>query len=118
MTRASGVTATLNLAALPVLTGAVDTLAAGLLSSLHPQNLQAGEFIDPRAASHALYPLLFDPQTAGGLLATVPAAAAQQCLDDLRCHSYPAAALIGDIGPAGQAQYPLAVGAKSADARA
>ena len=109
MTRASGVTATLNLAALPVLTGAVDTLAAGLLSSLHPQNLQAGEFIDPKAASHALYPLLFDPQTAGGLLATVPAAAAQQCLDDLRHHGYPAAALVGEVSTAAESQYLLRV---------
>ncbi|TVQ12703.1 MAG: selenide, water dikinase SelD [Leptolyngbya sp. DLM2.Bin27] len=109
MTRASGVTATLNLDALPLLTGATDTLAAGLLSSLHPQNLQAGEFIDPRGASHPLYPLLFDPQTAGGLLAAVPAAIAQTCLDDLRRSGYPAAALVGEVSTAAAAQYALSI---------
>ncbi|WOD40023.1 selenide, water dikinase SelD [Nodosilinea sp. E11] len=99
MARASGVAATLTLNALPVLAGAADTLAAGFLSTLHPQNLQAAASIEPAGANHPLYPLLFDPQTAGGLLAAVPAAVAQSCLGELRRHGYPAAALIGEVKP-------------------
>ncbi|MBE9157989.1 selenide, water dikinase SelD [Nodosilinea sp. LEGE 06152] len=95
MVRASQVAATLNLDALPVLAGAAKTLAAGIASTLQPQNLHAAEFIDPAESSHPLYPLLFDPQTAGGLLASIPAAAAQACLSDLHCQGYAHAAIIG-----------------------
>ncbi|MBL0901372.1 MAG: hypothetical protein IBJ17_22100, partial [Reyranella sp.] len=40
-----------------------------------PENLRARHLIDglDQAAAHANLPLLFDPQTAGGLLAAVPA---------------------------------------------
>ncbi len=40
MTRASGVDAELELVALPLLDGAVDTVAAGILSSLQPANVR------------------------------------------------------------------------------
>lgn len=98
MVRASGVVATLALESLPVLAGATDTLAAGLLSTLHPQNLQVAAFMDPAGADHLLYPLLFDPQTAGGLLAAVPASAAQGCLEALHSRGYSAAVQIGEVG--------------------
>ncbi|MEP0908788.1 selenide, water dikinase SelD [Leptolyngbya subtilissima ST-M1] len=100
MVRAANVTATLAMDALPVLTGAADTLGAGFLSTLHPQNLQAAAWIDPAGADHPLYPLLFDPQTAGGLLAAVPAAAAQRCLDALHSRGYSAAVQVGEVGSA------------------
>ncbi|WP_199311962.1 selenide, water dikinase SelD [Phormidium tenue] len=100
MVRAANVTATLAMDALPVLTGAADTLSAGFLSTLHPQNLQAAASIDPAGADHPLYPLLFDPQTAGGLLAAVPADAAQRCLDALHRRGYSAAIQVGEVGSA------------------
>jgi selenide, water dikinase len=110
MVRASGVTVTLDLAVLPVLAGAADTLAAGHLSSLHPQNLQAAHWIDPDPATgHLLYPLLFDPQTAGGLLATVPAPQAQACLAELQRQGYSRAAIVGEVAPAESAGYALRV---------
>ncbi|WP_263970556.1 selenide, water dikinase SelD [Leptolyngbya sp. KIOST-1] len=101
MVRASGVTATINLDTLPVLAGAANTLAAGIISTLQPQNLQAAEFIDPVGIRHPLYPLLFDPQTAGGLLAAVPARQGQSCLAALQRQGYDQAAIVGEVTAAG-----------------
>ena len=68
--RASGVAASLDPAALPALPGALELLAAGVRSSAHAQNavLPGAIRLPPGAASHPAYPLLFDPQTSGGLL--------------------------------------------------
>ena len=75
MVRASGeVSVDLRLDALPALDGAVELFAQGFASSLQPENLRARHLIDGME-SHAAHPklaLLFDPQTAGGLLASVP----------------------------------------------
>jgi selenide,water dikinase len=51
------------------------------------------------AAQHDRYPVLFDPQTAGGLLAGVPASEARQCLEDLKQLGYAQAAIIGVVKP-------------------
>ena len=81
MIRATGrgdeVSVDLDLDALPALDGAVDLFAQGLASSLQPENLRVRHLIDgmDRMAGHAKLPLLFDPQTAGGLLAAIPAEA-------------------------------------------
>ena len=81
MIRATGrgddVSVDLHLDALPILDGAEELFARGLASSLQPENLRARHLIDgmDRMAGHAKLPLLFDPQTAGGLLAAVPAEA-------------------------------------------
>lgn len=97
MVQASKVEVELLLSSIPVLEGVRETLAAGIVSSLQPQNLRLGRAIRNReeAARHDLYPALFDPQTAGGLLASVPASEAEACLQDLQRLGYTCASLIG-----------------------
>ncbi len=69
---ASGVAARLDLDAIPLLPGAMDLGERGIASTLKPQNEAAlAGRIGP--SDHPALPLLFDPQTAGGLLAAVPA---------------------------------------------
>jgi selenide,water dikinase len=111
MTRPSGVDAELQLSTLPLLDGAVDCVQAGIVSSLQPANVRlrralrnADEFInDPR------YPLLFDPQTAGGLLASVPAAQAAACVQALKAAGYVHTAIIGRITAQGDAIEPVSL---------
>jgi selenide, water dikinase len=109
MTRPSNVDAELNMSTLPLLDGAVDCVQAGIVSSLQPANVRlrralrnADEFVgDPR------YPLLFDPQTAGGLLASVPAAQAAACVQALKTAGYVHTAIIGRITAQGETIEPV-----------
>jgi selenide,water dikinase len=109
MTRASGVDAELELAALPILDGAVDTVLAGIFSSLQPANVRLRRALhNPEAfINHPRYPLLFDPQTAGGLLASVPAESVDACLAELHNLGYLKAVRIGRILPQGEALEPI-----------
>ncbi|MEB3210133.1 MAG: AIR synthase-related protein, partial [Leptolyngbyaceae bacterium] len=93
----SGVT--LDLAALPVLEGAEDTLRQHLLSSLHPQNAQAFSQVQNMAEveDHPRMPLLVDPQTSGGLLATVPPESVDGCVAVLRQAGYAQTCVIGTV---------------------
>ena len=70
MLRGSGVSASVDLKAVPLLAGAAAMVAKGIESTLTPDNLVFEAAVD---ASHATrqseaYRLLFDPQTCGGLL--------------------------------------------------
>ena len=111
MLTASGVGARLALDRVPVLDGARETLARGIVSSLHPQNARAGSAIRDFEAARALplLPLLFDPQTAGPLLAGVPAARADACAAALRAAGYPGAAVIGAVVARVDGEAPVAV---------
>jgi selenide,water dikinase len=109
MTKPSGVDAELHLGALPLLEGAVDCVQAGIVSSLQPANVRlrrglrnGADFVnDPR------YALLFDPQTAGGMLASVPADRAGDCVQALKDAGYAQAAIIGRITAPGEALEPV-----------
>ncbi len=70
--------AELTLDAVPVLDGALALAAAGARSSLYDDNQAGAGPVD--VPSGPLRDLLFDPQTAGGLLAAVPAAQADAVL--------------------------------------
>jgi selenide,water dikinase len=84
MIRATGrgdeVAVDLHLDALPALKGSTELFARGFASSLQPENLRARHLVDgmDRLAQHPKLPLLFDPQTAGGLVAAVPAGVANR----------------------------------------
>lgn len=109
MTRPSGVDASLRLSALPVLDGAEETVARGILSSLQPANVRLRRALRNQAEmiDHPRYRLVFDPQTAGGLLASIPAGRAQACLAALHAGGYAAAAVIGEIRAPGEALEPI-----------
>lgn len=109
LARASGVDIEFDLSALPVLDGALETLRAGVRSSLHGANERlAGALATGTAhADDPRYPLLFDPQTAGGLLAGVPAEQAPACLLALHEAGHEAACVIGRVLPPGPQPEPL-----------
>ena len=111
MTKPSGVDVEIELSALPILDGAREMVAEGIFSSLQPQNVRLRRAIhDVEAASrHPSYPLLFDPQTAGGLLASVPAARADDCLDALHELGYARAAVIGRVLPESNRLAPVTI---------
>ena len=102
MTEASGVDVELALDAIPLLEGAEETVRAGLFSSLQPQNLRMRRVIanSPAAANEPRYSLIFDPQTAGGLLAGIAGDRAESCLAALKALGYPRSAVIGAVLPA------------------
>ncbi len=99
MVRASDVDVTLDLAAVPLLDGLMETMALGIYSSLQPQNVRLRRAIRnlDTAAADPRFPALFDPQTAGGLLTAVPASQADACLAALRSAGYDHAAGIGSV---------------------
>ncbi len=75
----------LDLDALPVLSGAQECIQAGTLSSLHTANARVAASIHNLEAvlQDERWPILVDPQTAGGLLAAVPEADVASCISAL-----------------------------------
>ena len=99
MTRPSGVDAEIHLGALPMLDGAEECVALGIVSSLQGSNVRLRRALRNQEAfvKHPRYPLIFDPQTAGGLLASVPADKADACIAALQNLGYPHPVAIGRI---------------------
>ena len=99
MVRASEVDVVLELDAVPLMEGAEDTAKAGILSSLQPQNVRLRRAVAnlEEAGRDARYPLIFDPQTAGGLLASVPAKNADACVAKLKELGYDRTMIVGEV---------------------
>lgn len=99
--KASDRCADIQLDQLPVLSGAYDAIERGIRSSLYSSNRKAERVITQNAESsvdlHNNYPLLFDPQTCGGLLASVSAEQADSCLKQLKQSGYHDAIVIGEV---------------------
>ena len=101
MLRASGLCARITLADLPLFQGAEGLAARGVASSLEPANRAAlAGRIDTPDTPRAR--LLFDPQTAGGLLAAVPEARAEATCAELAGAGYTAAVIGTTLPAAGQ----------------
>jgi selenide,water dikinase len=109
MIKGSGVDVSLDLSKLPILDGALDTIRAGILSSLQPANVRLRRAIKnaESASSHDAYPLIFDPQTSGGLLAAIPPENAEACVADLQKRGYPEATIVGKVVKEGDAIEPV-----------
>ena len=95
--------AEIDLGAIPLYPGINELLAGDIRSSLHHANARSAEAglewaekdADTDAGHRA--PILFDPQTAGPLLALVPQKQADACLDQLKAAGYGESAVIGRI---------------------
>ena len=98
MARASGITLEIDSSSVPLIPGALELAAAGLLTSGDKSNRRyVGEDVALSGdVSAELASLLFDPQTAGGLLISVAQERAAPLLDALR-ERYADAAVIGRV---------------------
>ena len=102
MACASKVTIEIDSQAVPLLDGALELATAGMLTSGDKTNREyIGADVEITPAVDAnLVRLLFDPQTAGGMLIAVAAEKADALLRKLRDH-YPRAQIIGRVSPRG-----------------
>ncbi len=109
MTRPSEVDAEIHMAALPLLDGAQECIEAGITSSLQSANVRLRRALrnQEQFVNHPRYPLVFDPQTAGGLLASVPADRVDACIAALQAAGYPSTCKIGRILPQGDELEPI-----------
>lgn len=89
----------LDLGNIPALDGALTCLRNGITSSLHGNNSLVSEQIETGAFTldDPRLQLLFDPQTAGGLLASVAAERAGDCIKALQAAGYSNARAIGRV---------------------
>jgi selenide, water dikinase len=117
MLQASGGSALLDIESMPVLEGGATLFEQGFASSLQAQNLDQKHLFAnlTESETHPLFPLLFDPQTAGGLLAAIPAVRTRACAAALDAAGYKAAAIIGSVvkaEAAGEGTVTIVFGAK------
>ena len=89
--------ATVSLDEVALLHGAQALFEQGLRSTLHVGNATFGDRIQRNGASDVHLATLFDPQTSGGLLASVPAAQADACVNALRAQGYAQTCIIGEV---------------------
>jgi selenide,water dikinase len=91
--------AQLDLAALPLLDGALQSIEAGILSTMYPANVaSSARFMGrPAHSGDARLRMIFDPQTSGGLLIAVAPERARALCDDLRECGYHAAEIVGEL---------------------
>ena len=99
MLRATSLMGHIDISAAALLPGAAALTDAGISSSLTPQNLKLERSVDAidMNSRDPRHRLLFDPQTAGGLLAGVAESHADDCLSELRTAGYTDARIIGYI---------------------
>lgn len=100
MLEASRVDAEINLDDLPVMAGAGKVInQLGITSSLHESNRLNERNMGNLSAwqHHRNYHLLFDPQTSGGLLASVSPEQAHECAGELSRQGYRQVGIVGRV---------------------
>ena len=101
MLKSSGLSARLDLSALPLFAGVIEMQRRGIYSSLYQENLYFQQFVQPLSDTHQTpeindrYPVLFDPQTAGALLFAVNTQEADACIETMRQAGFADACVIG-----------------------
>jgi len=84
-----------------LLQGALQCVQTGIFSSLQPQNTRLRRAVENHqeaSSQHAYkYPLMYDPQTSGGLLISIPASNADELLTNLHNAGYKFASKIGKV---------------------
>jgi selenide,water dikinase len=98
MAKASGVTIEIDAASVPLISGALELAAAGMLTSGDKTNREyiGGDIEVDASVDKNLIKLLFDPQTAGGMLIAISADRADDLLARLG-ENYPQAQKIGRV---------------------
>jgi len=100
MLEASSVSAEVCLDKLPLIDGAAESIQAGIVSTLQGQNEKISRTISnyEHLNSSTDLAILFDPQTAGGLIAGVASEHAEACVNALLALGYDHARVIGEVG--------------------
>lgn len=95
----NGAAIELALDKVPLLEGSLELAERGVRSSLFASNRRTASlfFNDEAYDGNASFDLLFDPQTAGGLLVSLPEEHASDCLAQLHGAGYSDAAVIGRV---------------------
>jgi selenide,water dikinase len=103
MACASNVTIEIDSAHVPLINGALELVAAGMLTGADKTNREyVGDDVEISSAVDSnLMKLFYDPQTAGGLLLAVAEDRAKEVLAELRAN-YPRAEVIGRVGELGE----------------
>lgn len=96
MSEAAALSVEIDLAAVPVFDGAEDLAANGIRSSIWEANRAA---VDAEVPDTSRGTLLFDPQTAGGLLAAVPEANAKALVEQVNDLGHRAAIIGRFVSP-------------------
>lgn len=113
MAQASGCTLELYPERVTPLPGALEAIAADIVSSLQVANeevIAATDLGSSIASDAPLARLLCDPQTCGGLLFSVPETEAAACVAALRAAGFPAASMVGRVCRSEAGARPLRLG--------
>ncbi len=99
MLKGTGLGAQLQLDAIPALPGSLNMMKMGIFSTLQKQNgrLRQAIYNQDSLIPQQMVSLLFDPQTSGGLLATVNAEHSSDIIKALHTAGYNDAVVIGEI---------------------
>ncbi len=92
----SQLSARLDARAVPTYAGFAEVVAQGIVSTLHRDNAKVSARVNNAAPLPAW---LFDPQTAGGLLAGIKPEQADAVLREVRAAGCPDAAFVGEVVP-------------------